>query len=1295
MLSKVSYEKGMNQALSFQKRDGSMYFEAKNLTIVQNGSNKSFNLTLEKGTKKLIDLELEYQTLTGSSDNIYIVGGVGVDKDLFILTTTESNNTNPTFGTKKDQMWLLKFEDEIFGGYELLYDNPLSLSANNKVTKMISKIYSDVNKKVYWTDGINQLRHVNITEDLTTKNSFYFDSCTKVNLEKPTVLGVYDGGSLIAGKVFYCYTYLNKYGQETRISPISNGVNIGASGLGLDVGKLSNRTVKIRINNLDSTWDYIKVYKIHYTDKDVPVCNLIKAYDIDSTSITIVDDGSEYEQSLTKEDLLFIGSQYFIPYTFEEKDNRLFPFNITQPSFDVSYDARAFGFPASSSSTTIKDKNGVSYGVNSSYAVNEKHDCINPNFDVYKFKRLSTTLGGSGKNVSYEIDFTKQWFLDDFNETLPSIGDDESKVNKITDSTRKASSAYDPVNSNVYTTYRSREVYRFGIVFGNNLGQTSFVKWIADIKMPRLNDSDNSDTNELFSFNNTTKAISTYITGIKFSVNITQDLLDAGVTYFKIVRVKREQKDKTILSSGIGQFAMNYEDGASLSNQTEGSKTLFRPSILPLQNVYTGAPSLFMSINRQSWSTPSDLFTNGMALNNIRQVGYSMGSPGYFCTSTNGAYTRSSLYNYYSPEISFNKYLYDNSDLKVTVDGYYGENVGYVEVIGENSNSLETASKCKICSGTSNPSKTGLTKDILDVKLTRSNSAGDILTVYSDRYTHYAYTKDINLGAPSNYTRNIKSRVASGLVFKPSSLINESNFNSEVISKIPLMTIYRTLENQYGGNTYEDRSKNTYIDTNSHTAVTSTGIKEVLVYGGDTHISMFSLLYSSQDDADVTEVNSENVYALSVLSFPIESDFNIAYRTDKHYGRGATSYTLQETKSTGVGIYGDGYVYEDLYTYNHAYLQEYDFIPYFAKPNSLDIITQFKARVYASNLKIDNELKDNFLVFPTNQYKDLDLRYGEVKSVVKFGNIIFFGQEKAFGLLEVSPRVQTVASDGVSMYLGFGDLLHNYRYYSTEYGVQYPYAMTSSDRGVYYFDSIKLKFCLFSEGAKKISDILGVKPLIDTFKGTEELPEVIEDVNLVYDFNDDNVHINVKKYFLNSKPAEYNNVTVTYNELIGSFVGLFDYDTCRFFTNFADVFSSKDSHTIHAHKKGDRVGEFYGEVKPFYLIHILNTNPDYVKIFNELQYVFQSNESDNQDSHSNFDYVTVFNDHQSTGKVALVERQNTRKRFKYTYVTIPRDETDSKSRIRGQFVFVKLESENSKNESVLLSDMLYDSSISH
>lgn len=125
-------------------------------------------------------------------------------------------------------------------------------------------------KKVYWTDGLNQPRVINIaaTPDVISKwNNDSFNFVRTLNLnEKVTIeRNIVASGSFAPGVIQYAFTYFNKYGQESNIFYTSPLYYISYNNRGASPEDRVSNSFNIEMTNVDSRFDYIRIYSIHRT----------------------------------------------------------------------------------------------------------------------------------------------------------------------------------------------------------------------------------------------------------------------------------------------------------------------------------------------------------------------------------------------------------------------------------------------------------------------------------------------------------------------------------------------------------------------------------------------------------------------------------------------------------------------------------------------------------------------------------------------------------------------------------------------------------------------------------------------------------------------------------------------------------------------------------------------------------------------------------------------------------------------------------------------------------------------
>ena len=146
--------------------------------------------------------------------------------------------------------------------------------------------------KVYWVDGLNQPRLLNVKNEYDSpKNnyqSYYFDFQPELGTPytpKLTVTKLLDGqGYFHSGVVQYAASYYNKNGQESPVFLQSDLFYITGKNRGLSPEEYGSNSFALYFENIDSTyWEYIRVYRIFRSSLNaIPQVEIIGDYKIDS-----------------------------------------------------------------------------------------------------------------------------------------------------------------------------------------------------------------------------------------------------------------------------------------------------------------------------------------------------------------------------------------------------------------------------------------------------------------------------------------------------------------------------------------------------------------------------------------------------------------------------------------------------------------------------------------------------------------------------------------------------------------------------------------------------------------------------------------------------------------------------------------------------------------------------------------------------------------------------------------------------------------------------------------------------
>ena len=529
---------------------------------------------------------------------------------------TERNETILfTVGGGMSQIWSM-----VDNAITLLYDGDLGFKENNLIyAKTFS--YNESTLKLYWVDGVktdsNYFRQCNVREDmLLAKIAEDFVIITKEFLPRPVIVEL-TSGYLKAGVVQYAYQLYNQYGAQTHFSQPTYLINLsedshwsGSSTYfrGTPKGEDTGKGVRCTISNIPEGFGYIKVVRIFYdTMNGTPVIDYIsdEKCPTDGT-YKFVDSGLSIE-ALSMEDFNILGRYNFKAKDIETKDNMLFAANIIEDYTDVNYDARAYRYQKIGAQVGsdqvkyegyIKDTQGGSIWLDGrdieNMIIPDDHDCIQTKTDqmTQKWNAITGNLGGSGPNISYEFK-ALYYKIDDSTDperfivskkTASELSPEQQLG--LTDATVNNSFfGYPSPYFKQYVGYQSGEVYRFGIRFKKGSLRT-FVKWIADIKIPHPNET---DYKVLYTINGVSvrdyrpyyavpnrQLNDTVVYGLAFFPEFTVRNVPDGWEY-EIVANPRLEGDRTVVAAGTtyGVFwdkdnineviTTEYVDGAGLT----------------------------------------------------------------------------------------------------------------------------------------------------------------------------------------------------------------------------------------------------------------------------------------------------------------------------------------------------------------------------------------------------------------------------------------------------------------------------------------------------------------------------------------------------------------------------------------------------------------------------------------------------------------------------------------------------------------------------------------------------------
>lgn len=398
----------------------------------------------------------------------------------------------------------------------------------------------------------------------------------------------------------------------TNLIPLYDGnINISSnqSVLGYEQGSTTDKGVKLKIDVSDYKNDFtnILIYRITYHElgQQPTIEQIINKKIGADDSLYVYDYGQQANSTLTVEEYNSISGIHIIPAVIESKNDYLFASAInTKDEYYLDdklkqsgYDTRAFQFNAGGYAEVFDYNTNTSHKYTLQQIQNGEvpsdADCFNKFNDMSSssiitgqscvFTSDATYYGGTGKNISWKFVVTSI-VIDGSSATSGQIGSNvpkithinnkkianneiqaynikydrstgatdfvpsDAKVSNVVDGFIESNTYSNPYVSYMFKSLRRDELYRYGIVFRDKDGNTSSVKWIADIRVPNMyvpgfeifKSRDSLNNNESYD-------LSARPIGVQFEVKNIPDYISS----YEIVRVGRTSNDIATITQGV------------------------------------------------------------------------------------------------------------------------------------------------------------------------------------------------------------------------------------------------------------------------------------------------------------------------------------------------------------------------------------------------------------------------------------------------------------------------------------------------------------------------------------------------------------------------------------------------------------------------------------------------------------------------------------------------------------------------------------------------------------------------
>jgi hypothetical protein len=1318
--AKFSYG-GLNQDISKSKHPLQFYYDAKNIRIVNTTDQSGNSIINEKGnlfileiptitidsstnsinynSKKLpfvnkLDNELLNSTLPVSSNSQKILGHA-ITRDSIILITSDSN--------KFDCIWEIKELYEGVFDLELLYCRDLNLNINSPV-QILFNYENEKIQKIYWVDGSNQLRFVNIKhsitngdlENLIDLNSNLLNIVGNYKLSEPSLISVAGGGIHTSGIIQYSYNLYKLNGSQTTISPLSELILLdkGSTLGGGDVNEIVGSTPLVSINSIDSNYTHIKIYAIKYTSfNEIPSISLIIDEQIDSfTNYTFSDTGSKIND-ISLSEFIFLGSNPITPKHIESKDSRLFVSNYKETAYDLNIDARAYSHTNTGISklytgniTYINNQIGGNYDLYpnsipiSNYNYNIKADAINPDYDTYKYHKNGITVGGEGLFMSYTL--------------LQKTG------LELTGNTK-------------YLRFlKDGEIYRIGIQFYNKLGQKTDVKWVADFKTPTGNLEGNYN---ILKVDIKSTEFNSYIT----SLNLEDNNKPVG---YKIVRAQRDIKDMTILCQGslTGMMVQTTQDSGNPDfwekqhNREDQSiqevklpQLLTRGFTMPSTEESIYHTSHLKPMSEDNKPNTSEIYKDGRSSNYHNQNSWQ--------------YTK--MMQFHSPDILFNTGLVFGNGLKLKIKGLVGHtesNYRYQRINIESKAVLDNDPYTNITNlrpsrkpgtfGVIGPNYDGCddnTTDFLaynrkyNTFINGNNSSYNIfgspeitergqgVKSYNGN-SNYNYTnsfesiisdahKGVSSGGDDEAIRGVNSYGEKCVTMvlgndnqdekdRPTleSIASSQGTlsNSLLLTELTRVASYIYTGNLYGGLSNEDKTRTTYIEIGSYKNITE--YSNEIENCGDIYVQNYIFGRVLKTDTEV--YSCKKMQLTEIVEHPIETTVNLQNRSDLSLLGWDNKFQPR---------------YDEFHNYNRVYSQSSNLINNQTDNIKLKKVSEYNSRIISSKLKIPGEFIDSWTDFLENETLDLDGKYGSINNIITFNDVLYALQDRAVSKIGVNPRVQTQGSDGLSIELGTGGILYDYNYITTDSGTLNKWSVFTSPYGFYYFDLLNKSYNKFNG---KILNLSSMKGMHAYFQNNTDYTELIKDNHLLrqgiiggYD--------SVNKEALLTLLQGDKSFTLGFNDKKDYFTSFYDYLPSIYINRgFRNLMVNPSNNKLYNSFEGE-YNKFFDVKYPSYITLMINPESDLDCIFDNIEYNSEVYINDIDMPTETLSHIQGWNEYQDSGRIPLVvgRSSNLRRKFRKWRADIPRD---GRKRLRNPWIFLKLELDTTNNSKFILHDII-------
>ena len=298
--------------------------------------------------------------------------------------------------------------------------------------------------------------------------------------------------------------------------------------------------------------------------------------------------------------------------------------------------------------------------------------------------------------------------------------------------------------------------------------------------------------------------------------------------------------------------------------------------------------------------------------------------------------------------------------------------------------------------------------------------------------------------------------------------------------------------------------------------------------------------------ADISRSDINAVQLGSWITIKVKSAMNYALRSVDH------SYVSEEALMGAPRsfyprsqlLYRGENKMPDSYLYNDAYRASLGFKCYFALHDINYIKDSFSNRIQYSAISIQDSFKNNYRYSLSTYFRDYSQEYGSITRLISFEGYLLVVFEHAVCIAVINERVIAGTGDGEPVFINTNNVLpEELTVISDTYGTQWSESVVKSEAGyVYGVDTVAKKIWrVKGQEIEILSDFKVNKFLIDNLTlGERELTPIIGLRNVKTHYNNNKKDI-MFTFYDDIHEDEEKVWNLCYNELIGEFITFYSW----------------------------------------------------------------------------------------------------------------------------------------------------------